>query len=169
MEAEKTHCSREVTMKLLDELEALHARVERLEGFFDSVRNAAAKAAKAVKDGVHSASNALQGGKPNKELTMKDVMDALHTADPNVRHESGDDFSITVAGVAYTVQWHPGDVPVAFNITGGAINGVGVPTVQALKEWLKTLKTAPVAAPADLHRYAAAVLRQQMGPPRVRQ
>ncbi len=153
-------------MGLLDELEALHARVERLEGFFDSVKNAARSAVDKAKGAIHSASNALQGGKPNKELTMKDVMDALHTADPAVRHESGDDFKITVAGVAYTVQWHPGDVPVAFTITGGAINGVGVPTVQALKEWLKTLKTTPVATPADLHRYSTAVLRQQMAPPR---
>lgn len=161
MDAPRDPAAHHVTLEMLTELEGLNSRVERLEGIVDMFH----KAKDAAKSAMHKASE-MVSGKPNKELTQKDVLDCLHAADPSARHTQGNAFAFTLHGTEYQLEWNQGDVAFAFHVSGGSVNS-SVHTLSELKRWLAEEKKAPAtAAPADLQRYAAAVLRQQMAPAR---
>jgi len=136
--------------QMLAELESLHARVVRLEGWYD-------KAKEAVKAAAHKAEEMVRG-KSNKDLTQLDVLHALQAVDKRARHTQGDEFAFRVGDTDYTLHWAEG---AGFTISGGAVTDESVPNLQLLHEWLRLRQASRAATSANLHRYTAAVLRQQ--------
>ena len=139
----------EVSRRLAEELQRLNARVARLEGFGSDLW-------KKTKEAAGSLMHAEGGG----ELSQGVVFDALREFDKDARVTGEDHFSFTLRGRPASLIWDPHSKAAPFELTCGD-NVMHVDSLPKLKAYLKACN---MRAPANLHEYTSAVLRQQVRP-----